>query len=144
MLFLTTSNRLIMNVRISFLSFLILLFLSSSPINTIQASAVPASTNANRSNQKIKNKKNRIKKHRKKQFKNTKIKEKGSFVSTLLIVLAAAWYPIAIGLLITAIVLGITPLLIVMIVLLALPIAIALILGIIFLILLFTSTGDWC
>lgn len=140
----TTSNKSIMNVRISFLSFLILLFLSSSPINTIQASAVPASTNANRSNQKNKNKKNRIKKHRKKQFKNTKIKEKGTFLSTLSIILTAAWYPISIGLLITALVLGITPLLIVSIILLALPVAIALILGIIFLILLFTSTGDWC
>jgi hypothetical protein len=133
-----------MNIRISFLSFLSLLFLSSSPINTIQASAVPAGTNVNHSNQKIKNKKNRLKKHCKKQFKNTKIKKKGTFASTLSIILTVSWYPISIGLLIIALVLGITPLLIVSIVLLALPIAVVLILGIIFLILLFTSTGDWC
>ena len=96
------------------------------------------------SNQKIKNKKNWIKKHRKKRFKIAKINERGTLEATLLTILAIAWYPIAIGLLITALVLGITPLLIVAIVLLALPIAVGLILGIIFLILLFTSTGDWC
>jgi hypothetical protein len=136
-----------MNARISFLYFLTLLFLSSSPIHTIQAAVVPVITNTNHSNQnyqKIKNKKSRIKKQRKKKFKNTKISQKGTLGSTLLIILVAGWYPIAIGLLITAIVLGITPLLIAAIVLLALPIAIALIFAIIFIILLFTSTGDWC
>ncbi|MBL4650170.1 MAG: hypothetical protein JKY03_10595 [Aureispira sp.] len=133
-----------MNARISFLYFLVLLFLSSSPINTIQASAVPIITNANNLNQKVKNKKNRIKKHRKKRFKNTKISQKYTSGSTLLIILVAVWYPISIGLLITAIILGISQLLIIAIVLLALPIAIALILITIFIILLFTSTGDWC
>jgi Flp pilus assembly protein TadB len=136
-----------MNLQISFLWFLILLFLSSSPINTIQAAAVPVVTKVNSSNKKIKNKK----RHHKKQFKkhlkklkDTRTYQKGNPVTTFLLAFAISWYLIAIALLITALVLGITPMLIAAIILLALPIVLAIIFGIVFLILLLTSTGDWC
>jgi len=128
-----------------------LLLLSSTPINTIKASAVPAITGNSTENQTFKNSKKRFKKRSKKRskkrlrhLKNTTTKQQADFGTTFLIVLVIAWYPISIGLLITALILGITPLLIVSIVLLALPIAAALIFGLIFLIMLLTSTGDWC
>lgn len=136
-----------MNLRISFLWFLILLFLSNSPINSIQAAAVPIVTQINSANKKIKNKKRQRKKQFKKhlkQFKGTTTHQKGNPVTTFLAVFAISWYLIAIVLLITALVLGITPMLIASITLLLLPIVIAIIFGIFFLILLLTSTGDWC
>lgn len=136
-----------MNLRISFLWFLILLFLSSSPINSIHAAAVPVITKTNSPNKKIKNKKRQHKKQFKKhlkKLKKTSTHQKGNPVTTFLLVFIISWYLIAIALLITALVLGITPMLIVSIILLVLPIAIVIIFGIILLILLLTSTGDWC
>ena len=122
-----------------------------SPINTIQASAVPVLKNTNNIIHKHQNKKNSFKKNHKKKFKkkfkqlkNTQTHHKGNSFMTLLITIVVAWYLIALVLLTIALVFGITPLLIAAIILLALPIALVLIFGIIFLILLLTSTGDWC
>ena len=138
-----------MNAQISLLSLLLLLFLSSSPIQTLQASAVSVITNSNTrlNKQKVKSKRNRLKKQRKsrlKYFKNTQTDQESDFGATFIKVFAIAWYPISIGLLITALVLGITPLLIVSIVLLALPIFCAIVIGLIFLIGLMTFKGSLC
>lgn len=142
-----------MSTKIPFLWFLILLILANTPINTIQASAVPIITNHTKStaHQKVRNKKNRIKKQHKKQFKkrfkilqNTQTEPKGNFGNTLKIILGISWYPIAIGLLITALVLGITPLLVIAIILLVLPVLTLLILGLILIIGLMTFEGSLC
>lgn len=143
-----------MNTQTSILCFLILLFLSGSPIKSLQAAAVPVITSSNKTtlgSQKIKNKKHRIKKQHKKRFKNrlkhfknTQTNKKGDFGSTFIKVLAIAWYPISIGLLITALVLGLTPLLVVAIVLLALPVFCLIVFGLILLISLMTFSGSLC
>jgi len=149
-----TSNKLAMNTQISILSLLILLLLSGSPLQSLQAAAVPVITSSNKTtanSQKVKNKKNRIKKQHKKRFKNrlkqfkkTQATPKDDFGTTLIKVLAIAWYPISIGLLITAIVLGLTPLLVVAIVLLALPVFCLIVFGLILLISLMTFSGSLC
>mgnify|MGYP000601478371 CR=1 FL=1 len=147
-------NKSAMNTQTSILYFLILLFLSGSPIKSLQAAAVPVITSSNKTtlgSQKIKNKKHRIKKQHKKRFKNrlkqlkkTQTNKKGDFGSTFIKVLAIAWYPISIGLLITALVLGLTPLLVVAIVLLALPVFCLIVFGLILLISLMTFSGSLC
>lgn len=143
-----------MNIQISLLVFLTTLFLTSSPINTIQASAVPSMTNSSsikQQNKRLKHKKSNLKKQQRKQFKSSlkqfkknQTDKKRDFESTFITILAIAWYPISIALLIIALVLGLTHLLIASIILLSIPILAVLIFGLIFFITLLTSTGDWC
>lgn len=129
---------------------ILFLILISSPSNELQAEAVSIVKKTTQ-HQKVNVKKRRLNRASyqklKKRFKHRKGTQKkqqtDDFVDTMLIILLAAWYPISIALLIVALVFGITPLLITAIVLLALPVLIFLILGLILIIGLATA-GDWC
>lgn len=140
-----------MSIKLSFLFCLIFFLLGNSFTNTIQASAVPVIKSNTSTSKQFNHKKKQLKRKRRKAikkriqyFKEKQLTRPNSDVThTLLVIVGIAWYPIAIALLVTALVLGITPLLVAAIIMLSLPLLLFLILGLILIIGLATS-GDWC